>query len=79
MEKDKMAKSLNVNMDFVPPAEKPKQPRKCPFRKIYFGESIWDGSWCPDNLESASRVVEEFQECIGNECACYTPFGCGRK
>ena len=70
-----MAKSLNVNMNLTVSSK----PLKCPFRKIYFGESVWDGSWCPDSLEGASRIVEEFQECIGNECACYTPVGCGRR
>ena len=75
MERKKVGKSLDVNMNFIPPAEKPKQPRKCPFRKIYY---TYSDDWVT-TLKNATKIVEEFQECIGNECACYTPFGCGRR
>lgn len=76
LKKDKMTKSLNVN---IPPIVSSK-PLKCPFhKKYYMVENDKRVTINFDRYAFIDYIEEEFQECIGNECACYTPVGCGRR
>ena len=46
----------------IPPAAKGSAIGKCPFRKIYYIKN--------DTIE------EDFRDCLGRECALWTPLGC---
>lgn len=80
-----MAKELNVTINgksypHPPPTTgsnviNPVVGTKCPYRKIYH---TYSGDWTT-TLKNATEIMEEFQDCLGKECACWTPLGCGRK
>jgi hypothetical protein len=80
-----MAKELNVTINgksYPPPPPttgsnviNPVVGTKCPYRKIYYAYS---GDWTTE-LKNATRIETEFQDCLGKDCACWTPLGCGRK
>ena len=80
-----MAKELNVKKkkkSYLPPPPtadsniiNPVVGTKCPYRKIYYAYS---SDWTTE-LRNATRIVEEFQDCLGKDCACWTPIGCGRR
>lgn len=84
-----MAKELNVTINgksYLPPplvtdsnVIKPAVGTKCPYRKIYLPKSWWDGKWHREDLMKATRIETEFQDCLGKDCACWTPIGCGRR
>lgn len=84
-----MAKELNVTINgksYPPPPPttgsnviNPVVRTKCPYRKIYLPKIWWDGAWYKENLMKSTRIEEEFQDCLGKECACWTSLGCGRK
>lgn len=65
----------NPNPNFIPPSN-PTVGTKCPYRKIYLPKTWWDGKWRTESLIKASRIEVEFQNCIGKDCACWTPIGC---
>lgn len=81
-----MAKELNVTINgksYLPPPSttgsnviNPVVGTKCPYRKIY---RAYDGDSWLTALRNATRIEEDFQDCLGKECACWTPLGCGRK
>ena len=54
------------------------EKRKCPFRKIYHFKGGFDQTY-DVVIKSAEKIVEEFQNCIGKDCACWTPIGCSHK
>lgn len=60
-------------------AIKPVAGIKCPYRIIYYPRTIWDGKYYPINLSDSTKIETEFQDCLGKECACWTPIGCNRK
>lgn len=71
----------------IPPAAKSSAIRKCPFRKKYYavykinrkdGTTFYrrDFFYCDDLVD---HIEDEFQNCIGKECALWTPLGCGCK
>lgn len=68
-----MAKNLNIDMNFSSSGE-----RKCPFRKIYHFKGSFNLEY-DVGIKNTERIVEEFQNCIGKECACWTPIGCSYK
>lgn len=75
-----MAKNLDVkvNANFIPPptiGSNPVVGTKCPYRKIYHAYS---DDWAT-TLKNATEIVEDFQDCLGKDCACWTPIGCGRR
>lgn len=70
-----MSKSLDVNMNFVPPPETKNYPRKCPFCKIYHFKGGFDQKY-DTTIKNAEKIEEEFQDCIGEKCARWTPIGC---
>ena len=81
-----MAKELNVTINgksYLPPPPatgsnviKPVVETKCPYRKIYHAYD--SGDWLTE-LRNATRITEDFQDCLGKDCACWTLLGCGRK
>lgn len=51
--------------------------RKCPFRKCYY--AVLNGKNIQINLRQnylCDYIEEEFQDCIGKECAKWSPVGC---
>lgn len=62
----------------IPPAAKGSAIRKCPFRKSYHPERYHkeNNNWTITALWDADRITEEFQDCIRQECALWTPLGC---
>lgn len=66
------------NPNFTPPPTtssnviNPVVGTKCPYRKIYH---VYSGNWTKNTTE----IAEDFQDCLGKDCACWTPLGCGRK
>lgn len=54
------------------------EKRKCPFRKIYHFKGGFDQKY-DIGIKCAEKIVEEFQDCIGKECVCWTPIGCSHK
>lgn len=61
----KMAKTLNIDMNFE------KEKKKCPFRKIYHFKGGFDQKY-DSTIKNTEKIVEEFQDCIGEECVCWT-------
>ena len=59
----KMAKTLNIDMNF-------EKNKKCPFRKIYHFKGGFDQKY-DTNIKNAEKIIEEFQDCIGEKCAFY--------
>ena len=77
-----MIKESNPNPNYIPPMIKHTTDGKCPFRKRYYVVSV-DKEGNPYrglinfNLdEYFIYIEEEFQNCIGKECARWTTFGC---
>ena len=64
-----------VNSDFTPPAAKSSAIHKCPYRVIYHFKGGFDQRY-DTTLNNAERIEVEFQDCIGKDCACWTPIGC---
>jgi len=72
-----MVKKSNPNPDYIPPMVKPTADRKCPFRKRYY--AVLDGRKIQIYLRNnylCDYIEEEFQDCIGKECAKWSPVGC---
>ena len=55
-----------------------KTIKKCPFCKIYHFKGGFDQRY-DTNIKNAEKIIEEFQDCIGKECSCWTPIGCNCK
>lgn len=73
------------NPNFIPPpTTNSKAGTKCPFLKTYHAiyRSNSFGEFYEDNFHDfqyIDHIEEKPQNCIGKECACWTPLGCGCK
>lgn len=64
----------NPNPNFIPPPN-PIIGTKCPYRIFYHFKGGLDQRY-DTSLNNAVRIESEFQDCIGKDCACWTPIGC---
>ena len=49
---------------------------KCPYRPVYYPQIHKVGEWYITSLAHATKIEVKFQDCIGKDCACWTPIGC---
>lgn len=73
-----MAKNLNIDTNFSSSTIVSSEKKKCPFRKIYHFRRGFDQAY-DVVIQCTEKVVEEFQDCIGKDCTCWTPIGCSHK
>lgn len=63
------------NSNFIPPTAKSSTIHKCPYRIIYHFRGGFNQKY-DTSLNNAVRIESEFQDCIGKDCALWTPLGC---
>lgn len=73
----------NPNPNFIPPPSttgsntvNPTVGIKCPYRPVYYPQIHKVGEWYITSLAHATKIEVKFQDCIGKDCACWTPIGC---